>query len=141
MKLWNYAFFAIGLSLLFDFAGLIPTGGLLSLIGYSNVGGVLTWNFTASTFWNSVLGLSGYLILGITAGLAIGFITKSSSENYIILPFITTVLAVFLQAFIGVITYSIGAFPGWITAIIILTLGPFVPLFIVAMVEFFRGTD
>ena len=140
MKVYNYIFIALGLTLLFDFAGLIVGGGILDQIGFSRVGGEIVWDFTISSFRNSVTGI--LIITGAAAGLIIGAITRSPPENFIILPLIVTTLALFLQSFWNVLAYSIttGGFT-WITFLIILILGPFTIMFLFSLIEFFRGTD
>jgi len=141
MKIWNYVFISIGLTVLFELAGMVGNAGILGIIGFSIVDGVIQFQPTAAGFFSSILGSKGILI-GLAAGVTIGIITRSSPVNFVILPLITTSMGIFLETFVGVIIFSqgSGAAP-WITAIISLLMIPFAVLYILALVEFFRGTD
>ena len=141
MKMWNYAFIMVGMSLLLEIAGLTSGGGILATFGFSITAGKIAWvSFDASTFYTAV---GVILSVSIAGGVIIGFLTKSSSENYIILPFIVGTLYSFLGVFYSILGFAMDL-PGgsqWITAIIVLLLGPFIPLFLISCIEFFRGTD
>lgn len=137
MKIWNYLIISIGMVLLFKFAGIdYGATAIIDLFGVSTTG----ISTGTSAFWNSILGSSGILI-GIVAGVIIGAFTRTSPENYIILPLITGTLGGLIQAFVGIVTYSVANYSGWVSGIIILLLAPFTAGYIFALVEFFRGTD
>lgn len=133
MKLWNYIFISVLLALLFSFAG-IPVGG--TLLGYI---GVSATDFTLdnSTFWITITTL---LAAGVGAGIAIGFITKAQSENYVVLPFISVGALTFFVSFAGIIgaASDIG---GWVFKITLLILAPLMVGFALALMDYFRGTD
>jgi len=150
MKVWNYVFISVTLMLVLTFLG-IKTGltPLLDLIGFS-------YNIETQTFGNMTIsnsnitdtlfggsGLAGILAaLAISAGAVIvGLFAKASTENLILLPFITGTLVLFIQTFAGIINYSIGTFPVWMSAVIIVIFVPFTLGFIIALAEFFRGSD
>ncbi len=136
-KVWNYVVIAAGLVLLFKMAGIdYGANSILTVLGL----GTASVSIGTAGFWNTILGSAGILI-GIIAGVVVGFFTRSAPENYIILPLITGTLGAFIQAFVGLMQYSIANYPVWIYSIIILILGPFTIGFLVALVEFFRGTD
>ena len=137
MKVYNYSFLMIGMVLLFEMAG-VRTGAssLLDIFGI----GTDTFTFSTSNLWNAVLGSTGILI-GIGAGILIGTMTRSSPENFIILPFIVGTLGLFIQSFGSILVWIIGQDLGWVKSILILILAPFTVMYVFALIEFFRGTD
>ena len=137
MKVYNYSFLMIGMVLLFEMAG-VETGAssLLDILGI----GTNTFTLTTSTFRNAILGSAGILI-GIGAGILIGTMTRSSPENFIILPFIIGTLGLFIQSFGSILVWIVGQDFGWIKSILILILAPLTVMYLFSLVEFFRGTD
>ncbi len=83
MKVFNYVILIVGMIAIFEMGG-IPTGfsNLLQVVGI-NVGTASTT--VGSTFYITVLAV---LAAATLTGIAVGFITKASSENYVILPLI-----------------------------------------------------
>ena|SRR3990167_7648378 len=144
MKLWNYVFLSVTIAIVLEMAG-IPTGlsGIFDLIGFSFEGGAS--EMTDAQIWTSILGSAGILIALVgTVGFVIaGLITRAIPENYILLPFLTGTLVMFIQTFTAVINYAkspeIGG--GWVYAVIAIIFVPIAIGFIVASAEFFRGTD
>ena len=137
MKAFNYTIMILGMLLMLSFGGIDVGTNVLSQIGLTSD----AFNFGTSTFQNFIFGTAGVLILGLGASLVVGFLTKSASENYAILPFIVSVLAVFVQGFTGIIIYSVANNPAWITNLILLILVPVTVGYSFSLVEFFRGTD
>lgn len=143
MKIWNYMILTVGLVFLTIIAGL-PMGFNHIL---ENLG--VTVNATDNTITSQVLTNSGFylavfgtvgILIGIGAAIFIGGITRTSPENYVILAFITGTLAIYVGVFTSIMNYAI-SLNSWVTYIV---LGIFLPLsagYIVALVEFFRGTD
>ena len=124
----------------FTFLG-VSTGltNLAGLIGLQQLAdGSWTFQLSVSSFFNAVLGSTG-ILLAVAGGIIIGALTRSSPENYIILPFITGTGVLFIQAFTAIINYSLSF--GWVGYIIILILGALSVGYIVSLIEFFRGTD
>ncbi|KKN08062.1 hypothetical protein LCGC14_1060610 [marine sediment metagenome] len=150
MKVWKYVFITLGLVTFLRLAGL-PTGAdpLFNLVGLQfdtsgNIGNVTT---TASAFFNvlfqdtgSALGILA-LIAGATGGIIAGLFTRAKPENLILLPLITTTLVLFLMTTVSIMQYTISLGQAWVTAIIVVFLLPFTIGFIIALAEFFRGTD
>lgn len=137
MKVGNYIFILTGIILLFEIMGIDTTlDNLALLIGYSNG----TFNFSVSSFFDAVLSNAGVL-LAIIGGIVVGISTRSSPENFIILPFITGTLALFVQAFTAIISYALGNFEPWVYSIFLIILAPLLVLYVFSLVEFFRGTD
>ena len=91
-----------------------------------------------SGFYLAVLAI---MSTAIVVGVGVGFITKSPSENYVILPLIIGSLFVFGGAFTGIITWAFENTPTWASTVISIILGVLSVGYIVSLVEFFRGTD
>ncbi|GAG28062.1 unnamed protein product, partial [marine sediment metagenome] len=98
------------------------------------------FNLTTSTGWNFLFGAAGILILGLGAALVVGFVTKSQTENYVLLPFIVSILIVFAGAFKSLIDYTL-TIGGWVSGLTILILAPISIGYVISLAEFFRGTD
>ena len=135
MKVWYYVLMSAFLGLFFEMAG-IPVGSeVLSYIGISATGtGIKT-----AGMYLAIFGISGILI-GIVGAILIGTFTRTSPENYIILPFIVSGLTVFMSTFIGILNVT-ATYSTWLRSIILLIIAPLTIGYVVAMVEFFRGTD
>ncbi len=138
MKFWNYIIIFTTLTLLFWIAGIDVVGitGLLTYVGFLNAEGIVQINS------NNALRIVIFVLLaGATAvGIAISFLTKTKSENYIILPFIITGIVLFLNIPWSITTYAFSQaqWVGYITALIMIPLGVG---FLIASYEHFRGTD
>ncbi len=150
VKVWKYVIVTVGLILILRLAGL-PTGAdpLFRLLG---VGFDATGNFqnvttTATGFYDVLFRTTGDLrgilitIAAATAGVIAGLLTRAKPENLILLPLITTTLVLFLMTTVSIMNYAIGLGQAWVAAIIIIFLLPFTIGFIIALAEFFRGTD
>lgn len=135
MKVWYYVLMSAFIGLLFEMAG-IPVGSeVLNYIGMSATGtGIKT-----AGLYLLIFGTTGILI-GIVGAILIGTFTRTSPENYIILPFIVGGLTIFTSTFIGIINVT-STYSTWLRSIVLLIIGPLTIGYIVAMVEFFRGTD
>jgi len=142
MKVWNYIIMFVVISVLMFLAGIEITGvtNLLIKIGILQEGAI---NLDSNnTFRTTAIAL---LALAVGAGLIIGFITKSQSENFIILPFITGTgiafgLFVFINLGYSIINYGFTQ-ADWIGYITLVIFAPLTIGFIVSLIEFFRGTD
>ena len=143
MKVWNYIFIFVGLSLILWVAGIEVVGVkiLLNTIGFLDEHGVINLD-SGNTMRTAIIAL---LVAAVGAALVIGFITKSQSENYVILPIITGTgitfgIFVFIDLGYSIISYGFGQ-ADWIGYITLLIFGPLVIGFLLALIEFFRGTD
>lgn len=138
MRIFNYMILIIGLIAIFEMAG-IPTGvsSTLDFVGIDTTTGSTT---TTSSLFNNIFGVTGILI-GLGVGIAVGFITKSQPENFIILPLITGSFVFFAGSFISIINYSVATHALWVSSVIILILGVLSVGYLISLVEFFRGTD
>ena len=135
MKMFNYVVISIFLALLFEMAGLSVSTEMLSLVGINLEAGVA--GFETSIFWIAIVVL---LAGGLVGGITIGYLTKSSSENYVILPFITAEIVLFTSVMIGIVSKA-SVLPQWIFYITLLIIAPLLVGFGIAAYEHFRGND
>jgi len=150
MKVWYYVFIATGLIVLLHFAGL-PSAGtpLLNLMGlsFNADGSAAQVTTTAGGFYDVLFedkeGVKGILvaIAAAVGGLAVGLFTSAKPENLILLPLITTTLVLFLATFVGIMNYAIGTGNIFVSSIVVLIFLPLTIGFILALAEFFRGSD
>ncbi len=149
-KVWKYVFITLGLVTLLRLAGL-PTGAdsLFNLVGlgFNSSGDIGNVTTSTSAFFTvlfqdtgSSLGIFA-LIVGATGGIIAGLFTRAKPENLILLPLITTTLVLFVMTTVSIMQYSISLGQTWVTSIIVVFLLPFTVGFIMALAEFFRGTD
>lgn len=135
MKVWNYVFIGVFLLVFFNFAGITGVTGENLEIGFSRNGDDITFN--PYLLIATVIGL----LAGATVGaIAIGAFTKSSTENYILVPLMIGVLGALVGVFIAIWTATAGM-SVYIRGTVALILAPFIVGYIIALAEFFRGTD
>lgn len=145
MKVWNYVVIMLGLIIVLQIAG-FDTGsteifGLVGLSFSDITGDITSVTLSASNFFDALFGNTGLLIgLGIGAIIA-GLFTRAKPENLILLPLITGTLTLFIQASNAILTLIIGTGDAWLAAILVIFLLPFTLGFVLALAEFFRGTD
>ena len=144
-KVWKYVFISVGLIYLLKIAG-IPTGNeaMIELLGlvFNIDGTVATVGITNSPIFNFIYGSAGFLITIVTGAAVIaGLLTRAKTENIIVLPLITTIFVIFLQAGVGIMIYTNSLGQTWISAIMFLLMLPFTIGFLVALVDYFRGID
>lgn len=135
MKVWNYFYIGITLLVLFNIFGILGSSGFLGLVGFQRIGDNIQFNFTAMTAT-----FLAVLIGATAAGIAIGFFTKSKTENYVLIPIITGTLAGVVAAFVSIWTAA-ASYPSYIKAILSVILVPFIAGYLLALMEWFRGTD
>lgn len=135
MKVWNYFYIGITMLVLFDLFGVLGGSGVLGLIGFERVGDDIQFNFSAltATFLAVLVGAVG-------SSIAISYFTKSPAENYILVPIITGVLAGVVASFVAIWTAAV-SYPIYIKAILSVILVPFIAGYLLALLEWFRGTD
>ena len=140
MKVYTYVMVMVGMMLIFTFMGMgTGFGYILTKIGLiSNADGVGI-NFTGSSFYAL---LSGIFVIGTGASIAIGYLTKSSTESVQVVA-MCLVLASFTADMVSILNYvnaQAGGL-GWISMAAACLLVPFIVGFIVALVEWWRGVD
>lgn len=134
---WNYIFILTGTALLLQIMG-VQIGGLaqiFSLLGFiPSSSGVAFIPFPP--FEIAVLAILAAASVG---GVIIGFFTRTSPENFIIVPLVGTSLYLYISMIYSVIAYS-SAF-SWVGVVTGLLLSPFAIALTFAFVDWFRGTD
>ena len=135
MRMFNYVVISVFLALIFEMAGLSVASSMLSWMGISLITG--TAAFKASVFYVALIAL---LAAGGLSGIAVGFITKSPSENYVVLPFIIAQMVVFSSVMIGIVSLTEGM-GDWVFYITLLLLSPLIVGFAWTLIESFRGRD
>ncbi len=142
MKIWNYIVIFITLFMFLEFVG-FPMGfaSTLSYFGITMVDSQLvSADIASSALYSYLFGTVGILILAGGA-VIIGLFSKSFDVNLILLPVITTVLVKFVSAGWIIVKYAQETGQSWLTGIVAMIFIPFTIGYIVAAVEWFRGTD
>ena len=137
MKVWNYVVLSTTLALLFEMAGMPVATSLLDYLGI-NANGL---NIQSAGLYLAIFGGAGILI-GLVGGLVIGYLTKSSPENFIILPFVIGGATLFFTTFYGIVNYVTTNYPGTVWAYLTTFISAILSVgFVISLIEFFRGTD
>ena len=132
-KVYTYMVIAVGLTFLLKFAGL-PAGGdaFISWMGLSgDASGIELGNF--------IKGIIALFVVGSGAGIAIGFLTKSSPESYLVAPIASGIFTIFIGTFVSIINYA--ADFGWVYYVIYLIFVPLMIGFGISIIQFWRGVD
>lgn len=152
MKVWNYVFIMVGVMVALTLAG-FDIGGfsdIFNIIGFEQdpvTGNIQNITTTDSGFadvlFRNLSDSKGLLIaLGIGLSTVIaGLFTRAKPENLILVPFITTTLVLFADAFQSIARFVIGQGQLLFAGIITMIMLPFTVGFLFALAEFFRGTD
>lgn len=152
MKVWNYLFIAITMMLVMTFLG-FQLGGFTQLFNLLHItyqpdtGTMTNVTLSASSLFSQLFGnnsdINGILLALVGAGgaVVVGLFARVNIENLILLPFITGTIVLFVEAFVSIMNIAIATFPAWASAVILVIFIPFTVGFIVAMAEFFRGSD
>ena len=143
-RVYTYILIMTGMMILLELGG-IQTGlnALLVLIGISITGlGTTSANITTSTLSDVLFSSSsGLLIAGIATGAIIaGLFTRSSPENFILLPLITGIGFAFAGTFVSVINYAVTNGSVLTGSIAVLIMAPMAVGYVISLAEFFRGT-
>lgn len=145
MKVWNYIFIMVGIIILLEIFGFdTAVDGVFNLIGLSiNNGKITNVEITASSFYDRFFSSgTGILTLAaIASGIIVSFFTRSKPENFVLLPLITTTLVLFVSTFYSIIKQAIAIGDQWVIIILSVIFIPFTIGYILALAEFFRGTD
>ena len=132
MRVWNYIFMFVILSIFFSLAGINIPGFSTFLANFGLVNGNLNSN---SSIYIAILAT---LVGATLAGVTIGFFTKAKTENYVILPLIITGIIVFVNLSYNLMTTAF-AYGDWIGGITLLIFGPVTAGFLFAIIDYFRG--
>lgn len=138
-RVYFYVVTAIILALLIEMAGLGAVTGdndqsVRSIVGLEEGAEDIGFSsFTRNIFDANV----GLLLAGVLTGLAASLFGKRTAENFIILPFITGILFVFVGTFATAI--NLAKDNALIGAPVVVIMGAFGIGYILSLVEFFRG--
>ena len=132
-KVYNYMMLSVGLTFLLKFAG-IPAGGdfLIEWLG-------LTYNVSDISYGQFFLLVSALFTIGTGTGIAIGILTKSPTESYIIAPIALGIFLVICGTFISILNYVQDV--RYIFYMMWLVFVPFLASFAIAIINFWRGID
>lgn len=140
MKVWNYIVIITGLAIFLQLAGFnVGLQGILNLVGIEFSSSGVSGINDNPAFIDAIIGTGG-ILASVGAGIAVGFLNRSSPENFIILPFITGTAFLFGTIFYNIVQYALN-YQAWIAAIAAMIFLPIGVGFYTALVEFFRGTD
>lgn len=140
---WNYIFILTGLALFLQICG-IQIGGLSQLFTMLGItptsSGVSVSNW--SPFMITVLAI---LAAASVAGVIIGIFSRTSPENYIIVPLVGTSLYLYVSMIYSIITFSTSSSGGVLSTIAgvvtVLIMTPAAISLTAAFVDYFRGGD
>ena len=139
---WNYIFIITGLCLFLQFAG-IQTGfaGLFNLFGITTTtSGITGFGFNTSNFFGAIFSNPLGILLALGTGAILGFFTRATPENFIILPFITGTLYLFISVMVSIVQYGIN-YGGYVASLACLIMIPITVGLANALVDYFRGGD
>ena len=137
MKIWNYIVMIVVLEIVLELAGIPIASNILNYVGIDIATGA---SIKSSLLYLGIFGVGGILV-GVVGGIVIGYFTKSSPENFIILPFIVGGGVLFGATLTGIITYAYANYSSWVAHLILVIIAPLAVGFFIGLVEFFRGTD
>lgn len=132
-KIYNYMVVAVALTFLLKFAGL-PSGAdaFINWLGLSgDASGISLGSF--------FIAVAALFVVGTGSGIAISFITKSSSETYLVAPIALGIFTVITSTFVSIINYTRDM--GYIYYIVWMLFVPLLGGFGVAIIQFWRGSD
>ena len=133
MKVYFYLVITVGLMILLNMAGIdVPSGFVLSTLNIFNLE-----NFTTSTFYLALIAVfivsSGFII--------IGSFTRIPPESSLLAGFVSLTLVLLIGDIIAIYTHMKSLGVDWAANLSLLILAPFVVGYVLALIEFWRGTD
>ena len=147
MKIFNFVVMFVAMMIFLEFIGL-PTGlgATLNNLGIQinpTTHEVINADIQASTFWDFVFNATtGMLLAASGLVIVVGLTTRSFDINLLLLPFVIYVLVWFGST--GYTLYQYVLLNGgatWFVDLIVLIFGTLSVAYVVAMIEFVRGTD
>lgn len=146
MKLGAWLIMLTALMIFLSFLG-IETGasGILSSVGINGLKGNaedITTDIESSSFWNTIFGTTGILVLlGVTGAVIVGLFGKGYDVSLVLATFIIFVGGLFIQTFYLVVNHAITTYGGmdWIIYLTVFIFGSLTIGFIMACVDYFGG--
>src|SRR3990167_11486117 len=122
----TYLIFMIMLVIVLQLAGMGLGGSrLLQLLGFAPTGDISSQNASVQNalqeginieqtqLWTAIIAILGF---SVVAGLVVGFFTKTTGENYVVLPLISATLIGFIDVILGILL-DLSLFPVWLSAV------------------------
>lgn len=141
-RMMVFVMIAFTISIILHFTGLVPSNDTtLTTTGFTNIRESNSGINSFSAFYTSLFGGAGAtgILIGLGVGIIASLLTRGAVENFIVLPFITGTLGLFLGTFYSVIFLAGGISQDFLRIPITLLAGAFSIGYIITMVEFFRG--
>lgn len=144
MKLWNYIVLTSAMAIILTLAGFNIPGftDLFALLGIEFTNQGITAISNNSNFFNLLFSSTGGLLvaLGSTTAIAIGLFYTSRDKSFLILPYITGTVYIWISVFISIGNYATQTGEYWIGVVVggliaFLSFG-----FIQSCVDYFMGT-
>lgn len=129
------------LAVIIEFSGfgLIAGSGIANQLGISQDVVQQGFDVRELPLFTVVIAL---LAAGVASGIAIGFLTKAQSENFIVLPFIFGEFLLFFDVISG-FSKMLGIFgptsPLWAASVVYALMLALTVGFIITMIDWFRG--
>ena len=146
MKIFTYSVILTGLAILLTLAGV--TSDLTELFGALGLSFTLGVGFTSFSIagsaifdflFNTATGILSSLVF--VGAIAASLFSRGRYENIILLPFLTGSLTLFITVFKSIMDKAFLYGETWIIAVLLLLLAPLAIGYIIALTEYFRGTD
>lgn len=137
MKLWNYCILSVILTIFLFMSGNPAVENISNTIGLN----MTTTNGIANAPYfdgsKLMIAVLTFLATATATGIAIGFITKNTSEKYVAIIFITGSVIMFGSVIWGILTSA--ASTGWVQWVILTVFGAYGVGFLLAIFEWFAG--
>jgi hypothetical protein len=132
----TFIIFLMLISIILELGGMGLLGSrIISELGISGDTVNTGIDLSNTKFW---IGVIAILAGASVVGLGISFFTKSQGENYVVLPLIVGSMIVFTDVLVGMVK-EVGSASPWIGAVI-LVFGVILGIvYLVTMVDWFRG--
>lgn len=144
MKLGAYLMMLVGMMIFLELVG-ISTGigqtlGVFGININSQNGQVTSADIENSSFWDTLFGNAGILVLLAAGGaVIIGLFAKSYDTSLVILPFVIAVGGWFISTFWIIINYVVQLNETWMTSLVATIFGVLAIGFVMALVDYFSG--
>jgi len=133
MKTFNYLLIVVGLMILFNIAGINTASGYV--LNYLDI--MNPENLTNSGFYLRIVLI---FATSVTGGIAIGYITKSSTESILIAPY-AAILLLFIADIIFVVSYMNANYSGWLSILTMLLMMPLAVGYLHSVISWWGGKN
>lgn len=139
-RIITYTFLMTGLLMIMYLSGLQTSGFsmMLSSFGITMTASGVSVNALASGI---AVALSIFSAAGIVAAVVVGFFTRQSTESALIAPFAALLSTLIIADLSGIVYYFFASTPFAIGCIVSLLFVPMITTYIIAVVQWWRGSD